>query len=52
MNKIKTQSIDVVNAIELFEHVEYPEKGLKECHRVLKKRHNDSLCSFFIPYSC
>jgi len=37
MNKIKNESIDVINAIELFEHVENPEKGLKECRRVLKK---------------
>ena len=36
MKQIKTGSIDVVNAIELFEHVEQIEKGLKECYRVLK----------------
>jgi SAM-dependent methyltransferase len=29
-------SIDIVNAMELFEHVERIEKGLNECYRVLK----------------
>lgn len=37
MSGIKNESIDVVNAIELFEHVENPEKGLRECYHVLKK---------------
>jgi len=37
MIKIRTESIDVINAIEVFEHVENPEKGLRECHRVLKR---------------
>lgn len=37
MNKIESESIDVVNVIELFEHVKGPEKGLSECYRVLKK---------------
>ena len=37
MKQIKNNSIDVVNAIELFEHVEKIEQGLKECYRVLKK---------------
>lgn len=37
MNKIESESIDVINATELFEHVENLEKGLKECYRVLKK---------------
>ena len=37
MNGIESKSIDVINAIELFEHVENPEKGLAECRRVLKK---------------
>ena len=37
MNTIESESIDVINAIELFEHVENPEKGLMECYRVLKK---------------
>jgi len=36
MKAIESQSIDVVTAIELFEHVESIEKGIKECHRVLK----------------
>ena len=37
MEKIDSNSIDVVNAIELFEHVQNVEEGLKECYRVLKK---------------
>ena len=37
MKKIKDESIDVINTIELFEHVENSEKGLLECFRVLKK---------------
>lgn len=37
MKDIEDESIDVVNATELFEHVENPEKGLKECYRVIKK---------------
>jgi len=37
MKQIKDESIDVVNTIELFEHVEFPEKGLRECYRVLTK---------------
>jgi len=35
-SQIKDHSIDVVNAIELFEHVNQTKKGLKECHRILK----------------
>ncbi len=37
MNKIDSESIDVINAIELFEHVQEIKVGLKECYRVLKK---------------
>jgi len=37
MEKIESNSIDVVNAIELFEHVQDIEKGIKECYRVLKE---------------
>lgn len=36
MKEIKKESIDVVNAIELFEHVAQPEKGIRECYRILK----------------
>src|SRR5512137_173423 len=36
MTDIATGSIDVVNAIELFEHVDLIEAGLRECRRVLK----------------
>ncbi len=37
MKQIDSNSIDVVNAIELFEHVKEPVKGINECYRVLKK---------------
>ena len=37
MKQINSNSIDIVNAIELFEHVYEIEKGLRECFRVLKK---------------
>lgn len=37
MNQIESETIDVINAIELFEHVEEIEKALNECQRVLKK---------------
>lgn len=37
MSKIKAENIDVINAIELFEHVEKIEQGLRECYRVLRK---------------
>lgn len=37
MNNIDSNSVDVINAIELFEHVKDIEKGLNECFRVLKK---------------
>jgi len=36
MKQIESNSINVVNAIELFEHVLDIEKGLQECFRVLK----------------
>ncbi len=37
MEVIETETIDVVNAIELFEHVEQIKHGIKECYRVLKQ---------------
>jgi len=37
MKNIESESFDVINATELFEHVEDIEKGLRECYRVLKK---------------
>lgn len=37
MKEIDTENIDVVNAVELFEHVWDLSKGLQECFRVLKK---------------
>lgn len=36
MNKIDSNSIDIVNAMELFEHVKKINQGLKECYRILK----------------
>jgi SAM-dependent methyltransferase len=36
MKTIGSDSFDVVNAMELFEHVESVEKGISECYRVLK----------------
>jgi len=38
MKQINSNSIDVISAIELFEHVYEIEKGLQECYRVLKKK--------------
>lgn len=37
MKGIENESIDVISAMELFEHVNYPEKGVTECYRALKK---------------
>jgi len=37
MEQIASNRIDVINAIELFEHVGDIKKGLSECYRVLKK---------------
>jgi predicted SAM-dependent methyltransferase len=37
MHPIESESIDVINAHELFEHVYEIKKGLKECARVLKE---------------
>lgn len=37
MQNVEDDSVNVVNAIELFEHVRDIENGLKECYRVLKK---------------
>lgn len=47
MDKFGTESIDVINATELFEHVENPEKGLRECYRVLKK---DGVIILSVPF--
>lgn len=47
MKEIESNSIDVVNAIELFEHVEEIEKGLKECYRVLK---NEGIFIISMPF--
>jgi SAM-dependent methyltransferase len=37
MRQIESESFDGICAIELFEHVEKIENGLRECHRILKK---------------
>jgi len=47
MRKIKSKTIDTILTTELFEHVENPEKGLKECARVLK---NGSKIIISSPY--
>lgn len=47
MHNIENERFDVVNATELFEHVEFPEKGLKECHRVLKP---GGVCVISMPF--
>lgn len=36
MKNVGNNSIDVISALELFEHVNYPEKGVTECYRTLK----------------
>ncbi len=38
MNELNDKSVDVVNAMELFEHVEKVEQGLSECWRILKNK--------------
>ncbi|MFA6197917.1 MAG: methyltransferase domain-containing protein [Patescibacteria group bacterium] len=48
MPQIQTGSIDVVNAIELFEHVNNIEAGLRECSRVLKTGGNLILSAPFL----
>ena len=37
MTQISSNSIDIINVMELFEHVEDISSGLKECYRVLKE---------------
>ena len=37
MQNVDTEIIDIVNALELFEHVENIEQGIAECYRILKK---------------
>ncbi len=37
MQNIETESIDVINSLELFEHVEQINQGIAECYRVLKR---------------
>ena len=47
MENIKTESIDVINAIELFEHVFNINDGISECYRVLKK---DGIFILSVPF--
>jgi len=47
MSQIASESIDVINAIELFEHVEKINQGLSECYRVLKK---DGVMILSVPF--
>ena len=52
MKSLRDKSIDVVNAIEIFEHVEDPLKALWECHRVLRDEGVMLISApFSIPYS-
>jgi len=36
MNTVNTRSIDVINVIEVFEHLVNPEQALQECYRILR----------------
>jgi SAM-dependent methyltransferase len=47
MNVIGSESIDVITAFELFEHVEKIDDGLRECFRVLKK---DGIFMISVPF--
>jgi SAM-dependent methyltransferase len=47
MGDVKNKSIDIINAIELFEHVEQIDKGLDECYRVLK---NEGKLIISVPF--
>ena len=47
MDEIENDSIDVILAMELFEHVQEIDKGLDECLRVLKK---DGLLIMSVPF--
>lgn len=47
MKQIETNTIDVINAIELFEHVEKINEGLRECFRILK---NDGIIIISTPF--
>ncbi|MCK9378663.1 MAG: methyltransferase domain-containing protein [Candidatus Moranbacteria bacterium] len=47
MHAIANNSIDIISALELFEHVSVPEKGIAECSRVLK---NGGLLIISMPF--
>lgn len=47
MRAVQNDSVDVISAIELFEHVLDVEKGLSECYRVLK---NDGTFIMSVPF--
>jgi SAM-dependent methyltransferase len=47
MGEIASESIDIINAIQLFEHVEKTGQALKQCYRVLKK---DGVLILSVPF--
>lgn len=47
MKEIASDSTDIILATELFEHVEKPEDGLRECFRILKK---DGIMILSVPF--
>lgn len=47
MPSVETNSINVISACELFEHVKRIDDGLQECHRVLK---NNGLLIITVPF--
>lgn len=47
MKNIKTESVDIVNAIELFEHVFKINEGISECYRVIK---TDGILILSVPF--
>ncbi|MFA6427528.1 MAG: methyltransferase domain-containing protein [Candidatus Magasanikbacteria bacterium] len=47
MDHIESNSIDVINAIELFEHVGDIDNGIRECYRVLKP---GGICILSAPF--
>ncbi len=47
MDNVPDLSIDVINATELFEHVEHPEQGINECYRILK---NNGVLIITMPF--
>jgi|SRR3989339_889948 len=50
MHSIKNNSINTICAIELFEHVKNPERGIKECFRILKNEGHFIVSAPFMYY--